>query len=62
MSQEKNKKKSTGFDIDKTLQDLYTSAKEDFEKKLLVAKEMVKLEMARLKQAEEEPGGEGLRD
>lgn len=60
MSQKESKKKGSG-EIDKVLKDLYDSAKE-FNDKLQVAKEMVKLEMARLKQEESGEGGEGLKD
>jgi hypothetical protein len=55
-------KKQTS-DIDKTLKDLYTSAKE-FGDKLSVAKEMVKVEIARLKGDPQDPNDipTGLKD
>ena len=56
-------KKAT-ITIDKILADLYTKGC-DFNEKLSVAKEMVKLEMARLKSEPEEDGDKvpaGLRD
>jgi len=56
--------KNKTADIDKTLADLYTSAKENFNDKLQVAKLMVTIECARLKATE--GGGddtpEGLKD